>query len=145
MEKLIVGTQTPDFILSNIDGSDFDFHAYKGTAKYKLLLFWSADCEHCQQLVNGIKQWYNETGNKEKLNIIAVSLDDTKTEVLKWENAIINLPGWKHFRAKGGVNSAVANDYAILSTPVMFLVENKSNIIMAIPDNLKQLEKELEK
>ncbi len=145
MAKLVVGTQSPDFILNNSDSSEFDFHAYKGTAKYKLLLFWSADCEHCKQLINGIKQWYNETGNKEKLNIIAVSLDDTKTEVQKWENAIINLPGWKHFRAKGGVNAAVANDYAILSTPVMFLVESKSNIIMAIPDNLKQLIEDLER
>ena len=51
MEKLVAGTLAPDFTLSYIDGSDFNFHIYKGTAKYKLLLFWSADCSHCDQLV----------------------------------------------------------------------------------------------
>lgn len=144
MAKLVTGTQAPDFTLSYIDGSDFNFHGYKGTAKYKLLLFWSADCEHCKQLVNGIKKRYNETGNKEKLSIVAVSLDDTETEVPKWESTIITLPGWKHLRAKGGVNSKVANDYAILSTPVMFLVDSESNKIVAIPDTLEQLVKALE-
>jgi thioredoxin-related protein len=39
----------------------------------------------------------------------------------------------------------VANDYAILSTPVMFLVDSKNNLIMALPDTLEQLVKELEK
>ena len=88
---------------------------------------------------------YNETGNNKKLNIIAVSLDETETEVKKWENKIITLPGWKHLRVKGGINATVANDYAILSTPVMFLVESESNIIVDIPNNLEQLIKDLGK
>lgn len=145
MAKLVVGTLAPDFSMNNIDGSVFNFHAYKGTAKYKLLLFWSADCEHCQQLVNGMKQWFNETGNHEKLDIIALSVDETEAEVKKWESVIINLHGWKHLHAKGGINAAVANDYAILSTPVMFLVESKSNIIVGMPDNLEQLLNDLKK
>lgn len=145
MEKLAIGTQAPDFTLSYMDGSDFNFHGYKATAKYKLLLFWSADCGHCQELVKGMEEWYSEPGTKEKLNIVAVSLDETDAEVKKWESAIIVLPGWKHLRAKGGVNAPVANEYAILSTPVMFLVDSKSNIIKAIPDTLEQLKKDLEK
>jgi len=145
MSKLVVGTQAPDFTLSYIDGSDFKFSNYKTSAKYKLLLFWSADCEHCENLVKKIKQWYDETGNKEKLNIIAVSLDETDVEVKKWEGAIIRLPGWKHFRANGGINALIANDYAILSTPTMFLVDGKTNLIVAIPENLEQLKNKVEK
>ena len=141
MTKLVVGTQAPDFTLSYLDGSDFKFQAYKGAAKYKLLLFWSADCGHCQELVKGIKQWYDESNSKEMVNIVAVSLDETDTEVKKWESAIISLSGWKHLRASGGVNSKVANSYAILSTPVMYLVDSQSNKIVAIPENLEQLKK----
>lgn len=144
MTKLVVGTQAPNFILSDNDSSDFYFHAYKGKAQYKLLLFWSAGCESCQQLVNGLWQWHNEPVNKEKLDIVAVSLDETETEVQKWNNTIVNLSGWKHLHAKGGVNSPVARDYAILSTPVMFLIGSESNIIVSIPDNLEQLIKDLE-
>jgi cytochrome oxidase Cu insertion factor (SCO1/SenC/PrrC family) len=145
MAKLTVGTQAPDFTLNYLDGSDFNFHGYKGTANYKLLLFWSADCSHCESFVKELKGWYNEPTNEDKLNIVAVSVDETDTEIKKWETAIISLQGWKHLRANGGINSTVANDYSILSTPVMFLVDSKSNKIIAFPDNLEQLKKALEK
>lgn len=139
MTKLVPGALSPGFILKDADSNNFDFHAYKGTSKYKLLLFWSADCEHCMALVKSLSEWYNEAGNKDKISIIAVSLDDTDTEVEKWKKAIPTLAGWKHLRAKGGVNAAIANDYAILSTPVMFLVESQSNLIYGIPDGLDDL------
>lgn len=143
MAKLVVGSKSPDFALDDIDGINFDLHLYKGPAKYKLLLFWSAGCEHCQELVKQVKQWQEKTGNKEKADIIAVSLDETTEEVKKWEETIIRLPGWIHLRAKGGVNSTVANDYAILSTPAMFLVDSKSNVIHSIPDTLEELVKSM--
>ena len=66
-------------------------------------------------------------------------MDETTAEVKKWESAVTDLNEWKHLRAKGGINASAANDYAILSTPVMFLVESETNIIKAIPDNLEQL------
>ena len=143
MVKLAPGTLSPNFILQDIEGNNFDFHAYKGKAKYKLLLFWSADCDHCMQLVNSLTQWYNEPGNKEKLDIVAVSLDETETEVQAWNKTIVNLTGWKHLRAQGGVNSTEASDYAILSTPSMFLIESESNIIDDVPDNMDQLKIDL--
>ena len=139
MTRLVAGTMAPDFSMNNIDGTIFNFHAFKEKTKYKLLLFWSADCSHCQQLVSELSPWYNETGNREKLDIVAVNVDETAAEVKKWESAITDLKGWNHLRAKGGINASVANDYAILSTPVMFLVESETNIIKAIPDNLEQL------
>ncbi len=144
MTRLGVGTLAPDFSMNGLDGSIFNFHAYQGKAKYKLLLFWSADCEHCQQLISELKAWYKEVGNREKLNVVAVSVDDTETEVPKWEKAVNDLPGWIHLRAKGGIRSTIANQYAILSTPVMFFVDSGSNTIKATPENFQQLTKYLE-
>lgn len=143
MHKLVPGALSPDFVISDNQGNNFEFHKWKSKARYKLLLFWSTGCEHCQQLVNGLTQWYNEPINKEKLDIVAVSLDETETDAQKWETAIITLPEWIHLHVKGGVNSPVARDYAILSTPVMFLIESKNNIIVSVPDNLNQLIKDL--
>ena len=143
MSRLAPTALSPDFVSSDNQGNNFQFHKWKGPARYKLLLFWSTGCESCQQLVNGLTQWYNEPVNKRKLDIIAVSLDETETEVQKWKTAIITLPAWKHLHAKGGVNSPVANDYAILSTPVMFLIDSESNIIVSVPGNLVQLIKDL--
>jgi thiol-disulfide isomerase/thioredoxin len=143
--KLAPGDLSHNFVMSDNAGNNFEFYKYKGRAPYKLLLFWSAGCEHCLTLVKGLSQWYKESGNKEKLDIIAVSLDATETEVQKWNDTIVNLIGWKHLRVKEGVNSPIAKDYSILNTPAMFLVGSKSNIIKAIPDNFEDLIKDLEK
>lgn len=80
MTRLVPGALSPDFVISDNQGNNFQFHKWKGKARYKLLLFWSTGCEHCQQLINSITQWYSEPGNKEKLDIIAVSLDETERE-----------------------------------------------------------------
>lgn len=139
MARLTEGTLAPDFMLTDAQGKGFTFHTFKGTTKYKLLLFWSADCEHCKELVIGLKKWYDEAENQKKLSIVAVSLDDTEDEVKVWAQTITQLKGWLHMRAPGGVNSNVANDYALLSTPVMFIVESSSNIIKGTPDSLEKL------
>ncbi len=145
MAKLVPGALSPDFVSSDNEGNNFQFHKWKGKAQYKLLLFWSTGCENCQQLINELAQWYDEPVNKEKLDIITVSLDETETEVQKWEAAIVTLPEWKHLHVKGGVNSSIANDYAILSTPVMFLIGSESNIIVSVPGNLDELIKDSER
>lgn len=146
IHKLTPGALAPDFVISdNSDniGKSFQLHKWKPKAQYKLLLFWSGDCVHCQQLINGLRQWHNEPANKKKLDIIAVSLDETETDVQKWKTAIAALPGWKHLNAKGGVNSPIASDYAVLSTPVMFLIGSKSNVIVSAPGSFEQLIKDL--
>ncbi len=51
MARLTEGTLSPDFMLTDAHGKGFTFHTFKGTTKYKLLLFWSADCEHCKEMV----------------------------------------------------------------------------------------------
>ncbi len=137
--KLIPGSLAPGFIISDNEGGNFEFHRWIGKAKYKLLLFWSIGCKPCRQLVKGLRQWYNEPVNKEKLDIVAVCLNGTKERVWKRKAAVVKLSGWKLLYAKEGINSPVANDYAVLSTPAMFLIESESNIIVSLPGNLEQL------
>jgi nicotinic acid mononucleotide adenylyltransferase len=96
-------------------------------------------------LTENLNKWYSVPENQKLVDIVAVSMDETDVEVKKWENKILNLKGWKHFRAKGGVNSTVANDYSILSTPVMFLIESKSKTIQVLPENVLDIEKEIKK
>lgn len=143
MAKLVPGALSPDFVIRDNQGNNFEFHKWRPKARYKLLLFWSTGCAHCQELVNGLRLWYNQGANKEKLAIAAVSLDETDADARVWEGAIVALSGWSHLRAKEGVNSPAARDYAILSAPAMFLVGSKNNIIVSVPDNLNQLIKDL--
>jgi thiol-disulfide isomerase/thioredoxin len=144
MQKLAPGALAPDFVLRDNEGNNFEFHKRRGKAAYKLLLFWSLTCESCQQLVKGLARWYNEPVNKKKLDIVAVALEDTQADANRWQEETVGLLGWKHLYVKEGVNSPVANDYAILSTPAMFLIESKSNKIVSAPDDLEQLIKDLD-
>jgi thiol-disulfide isomerase/thioredoxin len=141
--RLVPGALAPDFVISDIPGKDFQFHKWKPKTKYKLLLFWTTSCVDCLKLVEQLRQWHNQSANKKKLDIVAVNLDEAQAEAGKWETTIAALSAWKHLQTKQGVNSQVARDYAILSTPVMFLVGSKSNIIISVPGNFEQLIKDL--
>jgi len=137
MKTLTVGTLSPNFTLQTSDNTPFIFHEYTSTKKYTLLLFWSADCSHCIQLVEELSKWM--TDNESKIEVIAVSLDETETELIAWNTMKKNLSGWKHLNPAGGISSKIANDYFILSTPSMFVVDSSEDKISFIPKSIAEL------
>jgi len=76
---------------------------------------------------------------EKKVSLVAISLDETETEVKAWEQKIKELSGWKHLRAEEGVRSKVANDYFILATPVLVLVDVKTKSIIGMPNSFNEL------
>jgi hypothetical protein len=145
IERRIAGLATlkarspaPEVALKDSAGIPFSLHAYRGSAPRKLLLFWSADCQHCMEMVKKLKSWH-DSGKQQMVDIIAVSVDDTNTEVDKWKKTVKELPGWLHLRAEGGINSKVAYDYAILATPYLYLISSGKNTIIGVPDDVQQL------
>ncbi len=144
METLTPGADAPGFTLPDPDGGTFEFASYKTKKKYLLLLFWSADCSHCAEMVGQIYPWLEDPAQKKKVDIVAVSLDETDTEIKKWEEKRPALPGWKHLRAAEGVRSQVAADYFILATPVMVLIDAKTRKVVASPNTLPELMKAVE-
>jgi len=77
------------------------------------------------------------------MDVFAISLDETDTEIPAWEKAVVNYPAFKHKRAEHGIRSAEAAAYYVLATPTMVLVDAKTNKIVALPENVEQLEKEM--
>ena len=71
--------------------------------------------------------------------MVGISLDETEPDIKTWKQEIPELKGWKHLHTAEGINSKVANDYFILSTPVMFLLDAKTKKIVALPENLAQV------
>ncbi len=137
MANLTIGSIAPDFDIPSVTGRTTQFHYFEGGQPYKLVLFWSAECGHCISLIDKLYPWYKS--NKEKLEVFALSLDQTETEIPAWEKARANLLDWTHKLTEGGVNSPEANAYFILSTPVMILVDAKTNEIVAFPENIDHL------
>lgn len=143
METLVIGSVAPDFDWKLNSGKTVTFHQFKTEAKYKLVLFWSADCQHCKELVEKLHPWYQEGARKELMDVFAISLDETETEIPAWEKAKLNLPGFKHKRADQGIRSPEAAAYFVLATPTMVLVDAKTNAIVGLPETLAQLESEM--
>lgn len=138
IQSLTPGTIAPDFSFKDTSGEKIKFSEHKTDAPYKLVLFWSADCGHCVDMARNLHRW--QTGNLEKLEVYAISLDETETEIPKWNKLKNDFKDWIHILAKGGINSPHANSYFILSTPSMFLVDSKTGKIIISPSNINDLD-----
>ena len=143
METLVPGSLAPDFLWKLNSGKVIQFHDFKTEAKYKLVLFWSADCQHCKELMAKLYPWYQNPVYRDLMDVFAISLDETDTEIPVWEKAIVNYPAFKHKRAEKGIRSTEATAYFVLATPTLILVDAKTNKIVALPETVEQLEKEL--
>lgn len=140
MESLVLGVPAPDIVMNDKDNQPFQLSTYSNSEKFILLLFWSADCSHCEESLNSLYAWYQYPENKEKVSVVAISLDESDAELRAWEQKVPQLAGWKHLRAAEGINSKVAGDYFILATPVMILLDSKTREIVSLPASFSQLE-----
>jgi thiol-disulfide isomerase/thioredoxin len=139
METLVAGSIAPDVALKDAEGNLFELNTFKTPCKYTLVLFWSAGCSHCVETVNLLYPWQQGAEIKQKMAVVAISLDETETEIQSYRQKITELKGWKHLHDAEGVRSKVAGDYFILATPVMVLLDSKSREIIAVPNSLSEL------
>ena len=139
IETLVPGSKAPDISLKENEKAVFELYAFNTPCKYILLLFWSASCSHCVELADKLHQWQQQQDIRQKMEIIAVSLDETEAEAKLWEQKLPALSGWKHLRAAEGINSKVANDYFVLATPIMLLLDSASYEIISLPTTLNEI------
>lgn len=139
IETLVKGSKAPDIAMKDTEGNLFELNKQVTTSKHFLILFWSADCEHCAQMLGKLYPWSQQTNILQKMTVVAISLDETETEIKAWDQKIPEYKGWKHLRAEEGVRSKVASDYYVLATPVMVLIDAKTLEIVAMPNSVEEL------
>lgn len=139
MQTLTIGSKAPSISMKDAEGKDFDLDSFNPGNRYIFLLFWSADCSHCVETVDAIYPWYQDAAVQQKMSVVAISLDETETEVRAWRQKMDGLKSWKHLRASEGVRSKVASDYFVLATPVMILIDPKTKEIVAFPSTFNEL------
>lgn len=136
---LTPGALAPDFVIADKEGNDFEFHKWKGIARYKLLLFTLTGCAGCKTLKDALIKWYDEPKNRERLDIIVIDLRETETSAERAKTVAAIPSEWKYIYAKGGMDSPVAMDYAITGAPAMFLIETEGNTIVSLPNTFIEL------
>jgi thiol-disulfide isomerase/thioredoxin len=139
METLIPGTIAPNIIMKNAGNLPFELYSFHTEKEYVLLLFWSAGCGHCQETIRKLYSWYQNTGEKHRLSIVDISLDENENEIQSWQQKIKELKGWTHLHEAEGFSSEVASAYYILSIPVMILLNAKTKEIIALPESTEKL------
>ena len=92
IERRLQGIETirpsvvaPDFTTTDAAGKPVSFLNYKTSSRFKLILFWSADCQHCKEMVAKLYPWYLQVGGKRQMEVFAISVDYTETEVKAWK------------------------------------------------------------
>ncbi len=140
MKTLVPGSLAPDIELTTAGNARFKLSEFSPATDYILLVFWSADCSHCMELIQKLYPWHQQPGHQEKISVLSVSLDETDTELAAWRQLTPSMPAWTHLNAPEGVNSPVAFSYYVLATPVMFLIRSDTKQIVALPGSIAELE-----
>jgi thiol-disulfide isomerase/thioredoxin len=126
---------------------------YDVKAKYTVLVFWAADCGHCQTEVPKLHEDLKELDGKVDYKVYAVQ---TKEELLdSWKKFIIEkkVNGFVHVFDPVHLNN-LKEQFDIVATPVIYLLDKDKKIlakklahdqVIDIIKNLETIEKKLNK
>jgi hypothetical protein len=121
----LIGQIAPNMIMQDTNMQLVSMHSIK--ADFLLLLFWDPECGHCEKEIPVLKELYDRIKEKYKFEIFAICAD---TSLVKWKSAIkkkkmtwINVDGPR--TATGDYHL----QYDIISTPVIYLLNRKKEII----------------
>jgi hypothetical protein len=145
MGRVAVGLKVPDFIVPVEGATPTPLHSLLADGQRTLLLFWSATCPHCTRLVDSLAPYSLMPNIRDRLRIVAISIDRTDADATVWERERGKSPQWVHAICREGVNSEPARTFGVLATPMMFLLSGKDGIIEATPDTFIELRQILER
>ncbi|WP_202104427.1 TlpA disulfide reductase family protein [Sphingobacterium faecale] len=124
-QGIAVGSEAPDFVLPDINGTPQQLSKYRG--QYVLLDFWASWCTPCRKENPNVVKAYERFKDK-GFTVIAVSLDD---KLPAWKKAI-ELDGlpWHHWGDLIGWQSPVVKQYNVRGVPFSLLLD-PNGIILA--------------
>lgn len=96
-------------------------------AEYTIMFFWSATCGHCKKAMPKLRDMYNRIHDEYDVEIYSVCIDEDKEPFKKFceENQI----QWKYNLVDDGTDKKYRTAYNVFSTPTVYLLNNKKEII----------------
>ena len=142
-EKVSVGKTASFFQIPGIDGKDIRRIDFKD--KYLLLYFWASWSDTCRETARQLKQLYKEKKNREKFDILGVSLDVDKEA---WKEAIANdTLEWEQGCDLKGWNASLVGQFAVRTLPYNVLlapsgrIEGRNLTLKEIEEKLAEIAK----
>lgn len=123
IKPLMLGSKAPNLILIDTSGNYVSFD--RMTEKYLALLFWDFDCGICKKEIKYLKE--NMPNWKYDIGIFAIN---TNGELDEWKKYIIdNKLNWMNVNGTRSVTNDFHDVYDIYGTPVIYLLDEKRNIV----------------
>ena len=125
IRPLLIGKIAPNMIMQDTSLKLVSMHNV--TADFLLLLFWDPDCGHCEKEIPILREFHEQNKVKYGFEIFAVCSD---TSLVKWKNSIKkkNMP-WINVDGPRTLTGDYHEQYDIISTPVIYLLDRKKEII----------------
>ncbi|QDT83149.1 redoxin domain-containing protein [Gimesia chilikensis] len=105
-------------------GGGIDAKQYRG--KVLLVIFWSSWCKPCTEDLPQIQDLYNKY-HSQGFDVLGINLDATPelAEAYIKQHKV----AWAHIHEEGGLESAPARDFGVISLPTMFLVDKSGKVV----------------
>ncbi|MAZ93459.1 MAG: hypothetical protein CMF58_03495 [Lentimicrobiaceae bacterium] len=133
IKKLAIGQPAPEFKVKDINGIEIDLYAIE--AETTVIVFWASWCQHCDEILPIINNYYQK-GNKSE--VIAISIDDNEEVIKEWLSQ--NDFNWINIAELKGWHGAIIEEYGIVATPTV-LVLDRDKKILAKPVRKENLER----
>jgi len=125
IRPLLIGKIAPNMIMQDTNLQLVSMHAID--ADFLLLLFWDPDCGHCEKEIPILKEFYDQNKDKYNFEIFSVCSD---TSLVKWKNSIKKRKmTWINVDGPRTLTGDYHEQYDIISTPVIYLLDRKKEII----------------
>lgn len=125
LRKIVPGAEIPELISHNIDGIAHSTNDIQ--RKYTVLWFWDPDCDHCQEMTPILHQIYQEHSEDWDFEVFAVEVNE---DFERWKafSDTHELWDWINLStSRGEANIDFIEYFDIVTTPVMFLIDNSQN------------------
>jgi peroxiredoxin len=123
LKPLLIGKVAPNMVMRDTNDVAVSLHQIKG--KFTILYFWDPDCGHCQKVSPKVFEVYEKYKSKGVTTFAVCTVQDkekfkkfVREKNLKWNNVYDPFPQYN-----------LKNMYDIYSTPVIYLLNEKKEII----------------
>ncbi|MCX6307017.1 MAG: DUF5106 domain-containing protein [Bacteroidetes bacterium] len=125
IRPLLIGHIAPNMIMQDTNLNLVSMQSIN--AEILILLFWDPDCGHCEKEIPFIKEFYDQNKDKYKIEIFAICSD---TSMVKMKNSIRKKKmNWINVDGPRTLTGDYHEQYDIISTPVIYILNNRKEII----------------
>jgi len=116
----------PSAKIKTLDGQTIDAVELGKTGKITVISFWATWCSPCKKELDAIKDYYPEWQEKYNMELVAISVDDTRTAAKI--PSMVKEKGWD-YRILHDYNKEFQQTANVASVPHTLLLDAEGNII----------------